>query len=125
MAMLNGGNIVQWDVEEPIDVFVGMPGGHRGDDFVEMQIRETTSRRINAFRCAALWEQDAGKARHLFAHLPSTVNCHNVRPRARQEYSVPSQLRTLASSTSRLNEWTAGPIPITVPTREPRCARLQ
>ena len=33
MAVLDGGNIVQRDVKEPVDVS-GMPGGHRGDDFV-------------------------------------------------------------------------------------------
>jgi hypothetical protein len=65
VAVLNGGNIVQWDVEEPVDVIVGMPGGHRSDDFVEMQIREATGSRVNTLRCAALWEQDAAKARHL------------------------------------------------------------
>ena len=65
VAMLNGGNIVQWDVEEPVDLLVGIAGGHRSDDFVEMQIRKATGRRVNAPRPAALWEQDAAEARHL------------------------------------------------------------
>jgi hypothetical protein len=38
VAVLNGGNLMQRDVEEPVDVIVAMSGGHRGDDFVEVQI---------------------------------------------------------------------------------------
>ena len=38
VAVLDGGNVAQRDVEEPVDVIVGMSGGHRSDDFVEVQI---------------------------------------------------------------------------------------
>ena len=38
VAVLDGGNIMQRNVEEPVDVIVGMSGGHRSDDFVEVQI---------------------------------------------------------------------------------------
>lgn len=38
VAVLDGGNLVQRNVEEPVDVIVGMFGGHRSDDFVEVQV---------------------------------------------------------------------------------------
>jgi hypothetical protein len=65
VAVLYDGNLVQRQVEEPVDVIVGIPGGHRSDDFVEVQIVKAAGRRVNTFRCAALREQDAGKTRHL------------------------------------------------------------
>ena len=38
VAVLDGGNLMQRDVEESVDVIVAMSGGHRSDDFVEVQI---------------------------------------------------------------------------------------
>jgi hypothetical protein len=36
MAVLDGGDIMQRGMEEPVDVIAGMPGGHRSDDLVKV-----------------------------------------------------------------------------------------
>jgi len=65
LAVLNGGKLAQRDAEEPVDVIVGMPGGHRSDDFVEVEIGKANGRPVNALRCTALGKQDAAIARQL------------------------------------------------------------
>jgi hypothetical protein len=65
VAVLYDRNLVQRDVEEPVYVIVGIPGGHRSDDFVEVQIVKAVGHRVNTLRRIALREQDAGQTRHL------------------------------------------------------------
>ncbi|WP_232007206.1 hypothetical protein [Mycobacterium intermedium] len=70
VAVPDGGDVVQWEVEVLVDLILDVSGVHRFDDFVDVQIGHAVGRRVGGPRRAAVREQDAGEAGHLSLPAP-------------------------------------------------------